>query len=182
MQKDTIKRVMELLFISFVGSVLLLGSGCGGNERSCEKPRFESKDGIIGVLVPGCGGCLDPGEGCRVDTCGLWSEGIIGIGGSLRSGNDEIGLIALENGYYEKGGCAGCEASKLRSCYAIAGYLSEDADGKPESGNTSWVIAIGKTPDIEIGVVKAKGCVGCSDCGSPLGHMILREAERYIFK
>lgn len=176
------KRIMELLFMSFIGSVLLLGTGCGDKGRSCVTPAYEEKNGVKGIIVPGCGGCFSPREGCNTDTCGLWSEGIVAIGGSGRSGNKEFGLIALDNIYYKKSGCSACGSSERKSCYAICGHLSEDAGDKPESGNTNWVIAIGKDPDVEIGIVGTNGYGGCTSCnGTRLGREILSIAEGYIF-
>lgn len=167
-----IKQFFTLLIISAVAFFGLCLTGCGGKDQSCEGFSCESKTKYAGSFAgcsgPGCGGLLSSGNGWRFDTCGLWSQRIIGLAGyEVVKNNQKTFMVACDNQYYQT---EGCSRSKPKSCYALA-----------TAGGGNWLVAAGK-PDSELWIGTANGSFGCGACfGSGPGSTLITGAELIIF-
>lgn len=165
----------EQIFILCMFFVLSFGilcvTGCGG--KSCETPRCGKEDigdgSVIGVSIPGCGGCITPNKGCN-SACWPQSCKIVSLSASKaeESAGDELEstLIGCDVRYYGDG-CLGC-GQQEKSCYN--GCI--DAEG--EKGMKGFFY--GSSDDDEKIIGCANGCGGC--VGSEgLGAELIQEIE-----
>ena len=133
MKKTRLEELFIMCLAFAVCMMAFVATGCG-EKKSCEKPRMTSGEGMVGVSLPGLGGCFSSGEGCG--DCSLWSQSckFVAAHEEARGGNaDEKkgqAFIGIQNVYYEDQGCMGCSSYEATSCWA-AGVQEND----------SWVVA-----------------------------------------
>ena len=178
MKKQTkIKQFFILLLISVFAFTMLCAAGCGNRkEQSCEgiscNSNCNEKNSLVGFSVPCCGGLFSSGKGWGCDTCGLWSQRIIGFTGAMTTGTDSKGnnkstfIIGLDNHYYQT---EGCNRNEMKSCHALA-----------TAGGDNWLIALGK-PDGELYLGCIDGSCGFGACSGGPGTLIKFGAELSIF-
>ena len=113
--------ILILLFSFF--SLTLFSTGCGGSKE-CEKLECGENSDFYAVSIPGIGGCLSSGNGCRAGGCMAWSQSCKFVKGSTVIGDDkskdtqnQISIVLLDNQYYEDNGCGSCAVPYAKSCY-----------------------------------------------------------------
>lgn len=122
--------ILSIIAIGVIG--LLCLSGCGSN--SCEGIKFRNipDEGVVGISVPGCGGCLSSGKGCN-SAC--WPQSIKLVAGKVENESEtdsemeilpeeEIFYLGCDNRYYGNS-CMGCGADE-KSCYSGVFFGSMD--------------------------------------------------------
>lgn len=150
MKKTRLEELFIMCLVFTMCMMIFVATGCG-EKKSCEKPRMTSEEGLVGVSLPGLGGCLSSGEGCG--DCSLWSQSCKFVAASQEAGGNKteekkgISFIGVQNVYYEDKGCMGCSSYEATSCWAAA--VRED---------NAWVVA-GEHPSL--GGCAVSNIVGC---------------------
>lgn len=171
------KQFFALTLISMFSFLLLCATGCESGGKSCEPIRCESKSDknnkLMGLSIPGCGGLFSPGRGCGFDTCGLWSQRIIGIIGVEKiKQNEKSFILGVDNHYYKNEGCiSSCsDANKLKSCHALVIF-----------GGGNYLISLGR-PSGELYIGCVDGSCGFGACSNGPGALGVTQAEMLLFK
>lgn len=143
-----------LIFIFTLG--ILCITGCKGS--SCEKIKCGSEElsgaMVMGVSLPGCGGCVTPGRGCNTY---VWAQSCKFVSLSTTENDDSEeneSIKGCDIRYYD-GGCLGC-GQKEKSCYF--GCIKLDSEDETMNG-----VIYGTSNSSE----KYIGCIG--DCGGCVG-------------
>jgi len=157
-QKSKAEQLCFLGIMCMMCFFVLCLMGCG--KKSCEQPAIgcESNDygTAMGVKLPGCGGVLTSGEGCGMESCGLWSQALRAMGGAVQvpitddNGQKKkqtfIGVAATDEYYGIKSSCLGCNTYEKRYLYGAAMV----------GGLDTWLISVGTAKNGELGDIDAK--------------------------
>ena len=173
--------ILLLLSIGCFGVFALTGCGDG---RSCEKPvcgkeEYKEDAGVMeaaGVSIPGCGGCLSPGEGCN--DC-LWAQSCKLVGGKYDYENEAPdGSVVSSKGNmggcdtrFYGGGCVKCDVclgyeQKEKAVYS--GWISLD-----DAEDSYRGLFYGSTDDDEHLIGCYNGCFGCFSTGTQELELLL---------
>lgn len=147
-------KVEELFIICLTFTVCMMGfvaTGCG-EKKSCETIKVTSESDVVGVSLPGLGGCLTSGEGCG--DCSLWSQSckfVAGRPATAMGGNrekKEVSFVGAANFFYEDKGVMGCTSYEATSCWTVAAQ-----------SDNGWIVA-GEHPTCGSCSVSSAGCGG----------------------
>ena len=147
-------RFEEVFILCLTFTVCMMGfiaTGCG-QKKSCETIKVTSESDVVGVSLPGLGGCLTSGEGCG--DCSLWSQSckfVAGRSATAMGGNrekKEVSFVGAANIFYEDKGVMGCTSYEATSCWTAAAQ-SDD-----------WWIVAGEHPTCGSCSISSAGCGG----------------------